>query len=727
MIKKFYVGLNGMTGKLKLPHPLVLIIGIGFLLYARSLSFDYTNFDDNSLIRDNQSYLRDLSNMGDAFKRTVFITGSDVFYRPIETIWLMLNARVGGEDLFFYHLSSLLLHFLAVYLVFILLKRLNNSEETSLFLSLIFLVHPLFAQAVAWVPGVVDVLALIFSVAAFLFFLDFVDTRQRKHFVLHLLFFALALYTKEISVGIMAVCVCYLHFIKKEDLVSYNKKVFLSGWIILFVLWFLMRNAALQGQKQKGIVEMALSIGNNLPAFLQYIGKALLPFNLSVMPIMGDTTFIYGAVVVLAIILALYFSKEKRNAWILFSAIWFLVFLLPTFIQTSAFRIHQAYEHRMYLPMVGFLLLFAETDWLKNFSTEKTIYRITAPAVLIFFFVLTFMHVKTFSDTKTFLDNAVNTAPGSSLAHRNMGIHHQDNNLLLEASEEYLKSLALNPHEADLHNNLGVIYDTWEKKDLAEQEYLTETRMNPAGSQAFHNLGVLFAARDENEKAEFYFKKALAVRQSRGTLEQMALLYKKTGRQEEMNKVIQVLQRMDNAASASGSIVSTPNPTLSSSDSPMPVNDPIALGRQLMQQGKLQEAEAVFKQVLMRDSMNTTALFNLGLIYYSSEQLDAAESLWRKAVRIDPAYTDAFNNLAISLARQGKNDEAEIVLKKLIFSNPNYMDGYFNIANFYARAGKDKEALFYVTELKKRGAAKEQFQQRGIKLSAELEKVFEKQ
>lgn len=708
-----------MLQKLKLPHPLFLIIGVGFLLYARSLSYEYTNFDDNTLIGDNQSYISDLSNITDAFKKTVFITGSDVFYRPMETIWFILNAQVGGADLFFYHLTSLLLHILASYLVFILFRKLDHSVELSYFISLFFLVHPLFTQAVAWIPGVVDVLVTVFSILAFTFLLDFIDSQKRKYFVLHLLFFALALYTKEIAVGIGVVCLCYLHFIRKEVLVSYNKKVLLAGWLVVFAVWFIMRDAALQQQKQKGVFEMIGSMVNNLPGIVQYAGKIILPFNQSVMPVMGDTTFLFGIISLLLIITALYFSRDKRTGWLLFSAIWFVIFLLPTFIQTGSFRIHQAYEHRMYLPMIGFLFLAAETDWLKKFSTEKLGSRIAAVAVLLYFFAIAFSHMKVFSDTKAFLDNAVNTSPGSSLAHRNMGIYYQDNNMLKEAEEEYRKSLALNPYEADLHNNLGVIYDSWGKKDIAEKEYLMEVNLNP-NSQAFHNLGVLCAGRNENEKAEEFFKRALAVSPNRGTYEQLALLYKKTGRELEMRKMVAVLQSMDDGKAQ----FSAPATSVVMADTLIRV-DPIAMGRQLMQQGKLQEAAELFEKILERDSLNTQALFNLGLVYYSSRQLDGAEALWRKAVAIDPTYTDAYNNLAISLAQQGKNAEAEAVLKKIIAANPDYIDGYFNIANFYARRGNEKQAAFYVRELKKRGVTKEQFEKRGVKLSPELEKIFE--
>ena len=703
----------------KLPHPLLLIILIGTFLYWRSLSFDYTNFDDNSLIQENQNYISNISNIPDAFTKTVFITGSDVFYRPMETIWFILNAQMAGSEWKelppVFHASSLLLHFLAVYLIFILMKRFGNSNDASLFLSLIFLVHPVLVQSVAWVPGVVDILVTVFSISAFLSFLDFINTQKRKHFVLHILFFALALYTKEIAVGMIIVCLLYLHLIQKEKLFSYNKKVFLIGWFVIAAIWLMMRDSALQNQPRKEIVEMISSVVFNFPACVQYVGKILLPFNLSVMPVMADTAFVYG-IASLALFAAISFiSKEKRKNRILFTVSWFIVFLLPTFIKTSEFRIHQFYEHRMYLPMVGVLLFFAETKFFSRspilpFSDSETEKRRNgerwkrwaAIIVILFFFILSFRHQTVFSDTKSFLDNAVSTSPGSSLAHRNRGIYFQDKNLLHEAAAEYKKSLALNPNDKDLHNNMGVIYDTWKQKDLAEKEYLAETKMNPANSQAFHNLGVLYSEKNENEKAEMYLKKAINIYPVESSYQQLALLYKKTGRKKEFEEIAMKIQQ------ANGKTVPV-NATVSS-------EHPVSAA----------EAEHALLTALAADSLNKETLFNLGLLYYRNERKPEAEKMWRKSVRIDSTYTDAYNNLAICLAQQGKNSEAESVMKKLISSNPDYVDGYFNLANFYARNGKEKDALVYVTELKKRGITKEQFQQRGIKLSAELEKVFDK-
>ncbi|MBI3501639.1 MAG: tetratricopeptide repeat protein [Bacteroidetes bacterium] len=679
-------------------HPLFIISIVGILLYARTFSFEYTNFDDNTLILENQNYISHLSNISDAFKKTVFINGSDVFYRPMETVWFILNAQIGKENLFVYHFSSLLLHLLAAYLIFILLVRLNSATKTSLLLSLFFLVHPLFAQAVAWVPGVVDILVTIFSIGSFLFFRDFIESQQRKHYVLSIFFFALALYTKEIAVGLIAVCLYYLHFIRKEKFISYNKKIFLIGWFSVSALWFVMRHAALKGQPHKDFSGMISSMAENFPAIVQYIGKILLPFNLSVMPVMKDTSFLFGIFALVLFSVLFFLSKKKRKDWILFGIIWFVIFLLPTFIRTSEFRIQQFYEHRMYLPMVGILFFLSEMDWIKNFSFDKIQYKVSAIIFLLFFFGLTFQHEKTFSDTKNFLDNAVNNSPSSSLAHRNLGIYFQDKaaqdkNLLKNAAGEYLKALELNPHEKDLHNNLGVIYDTWGKKDSAEKEYLTEINLNPSNAQAFHNLGVICMGRNENEKAETYFKKAIDINANPATLEQLALLYKKTGKQQEFEKISGMLTRKP----------------------PTEVSQPMKISAE--------DAEKSLLEKFKKDSSDKQVLYNLGLLYYQTGRKSEAEKMWRKTVQADSTFIDAYNNLAIVLALQGKNSEAESTMKKVIHMKPDYVEGYFNLANFYSKNGNEKEAVKYVNELKKRGVGKERFRN----ITPELEKLFDRQ
>src|ERR1051326_7378065 len=289
----------------------------------------------------------------------------------------------------------------------------------------------------------------------------------------------------------------------------------------------------------------------------------------------------------------------------------------------------------MYLPMVGVLFFLSESDWIKKFSFDKIQYRVAAPVILLFFFILAFRHEKAFSDTKSFLDNAVNMSPSSSLAHRNLGIYYQDMadkpenkerraEILSSALEEYKRSLALNEHEKDLHNNMGVIYDQFGKKDSAEKEYLTEIKLNPVNGQSFHNLGVICAGRNENDRAENYFKKAMELTPNNGTLQQLALLYKKMGREKDFQQAAMMLQSKQPVGSKQLAVANQqPMQNIQA--------DPVTIAQQLMQNGKSAEAENVFKNILAKDSANTKALFNLGLLYYTERRLPDAEAPWKKA------------------------------------------------------------------------------------------------
>lgn len=287
-----------------------------------------------------------------------------------------------------------------------------------------------------------------------------------------------------------------------------------------------------------------------------------------------------------------------------------------------------------------------------------------------------------------------------------------DKVFLKEAEEEYLKALAINPNEKDLHNNLGVIYDLWGKKDSAVREYLAETRLNPANSQAFHNLGVIYAARNENEKAEACFKRAIAILPDEETYERLAFLYDKMGRVKEFEQAAMMLKKRDTARTAAVHAD--------------PASDPMSAAKHMMQLGKMAEAESILQGMLKQDPADAMASFYLGIVYFSANRFAEAEQAWRSSVRHDSTYTDAFNNLAICLAQQGKNNEAEVVLKKLISANPDYTDGYFNTANFYARIGKEREALHYISELRKRGIGLRHFLDRGIVPGPELQKLFDK-
>lgn len=687
-------------------RPLLIFCGASLLVYLRTLSYGYTNFDDNQLIRESRDYLSQLSNVWDAFRTTVFRTSSDVFYRPMETIWFILCAQLAGDHLMIYHLGSILLHGLAVYLFFLLLNRLGAGKEGSWIFSVIFLVHPLSVQAVAWVPGVVDILVTVFMLLAFMRFQDFSKDQQRSNYVLHLLFFLLALFTKEIAIVLPALIMFFGWMIDRTWLRRVNLKSVVPGWMVVLLVWLLMRDAAIQDNAMDdkgGVAGIFSGIIHNLPALLTYLGKVLLPFNLSVLPVLRDMNFIWGLAALLLTGAVLWKYKNRKLNLLVFGVFWFVVLLLPTFIPTHSSRAHHFYEHRMYLPMIGWILVFLSGEMAWPSWGSKTIRRVIAIGVVLLFLFINIVHQGVFASTEAFLVHATEKAPSSSLAFRNMGIFRQEQNRLKEAEVAYLKALELNPAEKDLHGNLGVIYNGQGKLDRAEKEYRAELKLNPGSSQSWHNLGMLHAGRKEYPAAIECYKKALAIREQNETYQQLALAYDKTGNKKELSEIMKKL---------TGSAVQVMEPAINRA-------------KRLMSQGDLPGAERALKEELARDSAQKEVLFELGLVYYTARQMPEAEKYWRRVLVLDPSFKDAYNNLGICLVQQGKMDDAEKVLKDLVKEHPDYADGLFNLANFYARTGKDEEARKIIKVMMDKGYDKAYFDAKGVRFSRELYLLFE--
>lgn len=496
---------------LKTWRPYTWIILIGFLLYLKTLFFDFTYLDDNVLILDNYRFLSNLSNIFQAFKEDVFFSRSDAYYRPILTISFILNAQIGGVSPFVYHFTNIIIHLLASCLFFLLLIKLKCKRGLALFFSFIFTVHPVLTQAVAWISGRNDSLLAIFALLTFISFLNFLETEKWKYYIWHMLFFATALFTKESAFALILICILYLHFIIKERLFSLNKKILSAGWFAIIIFWFLLRQAALARPLPLTISNMARSLFQNLPAAAQFIGKIILPFNLSVLPIIQDTTFIYGFIAIILTVAALFLSRNKRNNFVIFGLFWFILFLLPSFIRPNPAIVADFIEHRVYLPMVGFIIMLLEIDFVKNLNIKKKRPVILGLLIIFAFAAITFIHSNNFKNRLNFWKNAARTSPHSPLAHRNLGAMYYLDGLLDEAESEYTKSLELNQEEKMAHNNLGLVYMDRGMFKEAEEEYKKELSINPDYDNAHFNLGLLYHKQGKLKAAESLWKKTLEI------------------------------------------------------------------------------------------------------------------------------------------------------------------------------------------------------------------------
>ena len=470
-------------------RPYFIIFALGWLLYSQTLFFNFTYFDDNELILNKEAVLENIKNIPTIFSTDAFISADKFYYRPLLNLSFMVDAQFGGVLPFFYHLDNILLHIIAVWLIFCLLKRITKKTALSFWLSLVFLVHPVFVQAVAWLPGRNDSLLAVFVLAAFLFFLKFLDNPRFKYYLFYLLFLFLGLLTKESALLLPVLVIFYFWFIDSGKSTRSDKWLVVIGSAVIGFVWFLMRSFALGGEPIN-YYSAILGILDNSGAVLLGIGKLILPLNLSVLPVLQDSTFIYGIIATVLLIFAWFISKKRKNNYLIFGLLWFFVFLLPSFIRLNT--LPDFLEHRLYLPFVGFLIAFAEIDFIKNLDFSKKKIKIIAVSILIILSAITLWHSQKFSDRLTFWKEAASDSPHSPLAQRNLGAMYYLNGNLDLAAKYYNKALELSPNEAMVHNNLGLIYFAKGDYTQAEIEYKKELSLYPNYDKALFNLGNLY-------------------------------------------------------------------------------------------------------------------------------------------------------------------------------------------------------------------------------------------
>ena len=173
--------------KLSLPEQknyreLIIILALTFIAYIPALQAGTVNWDDPDYV--NKNFLTSgISNL-----LTTPLQGN---YHPLTMLSLAFNYMISGEDPWSYHLLNLLLHLANTWLVFRLVMLLSNRKLViASVTALLFGIHPMHVESVAWISERKDVLYGLFFIAGLISYTRFVDTNNRRQYLLTLLFLA---------------------------------------------------------------------------------------------------------------------------------------------------------------------------------------------------------------------------------------------------------------------------------------------------------------------------------------------------------------------------------------------------------------------------------------------------------------------------------------------------------------------------------------------------------
>lgn len=513
---------------------------ISFIVYLPSINLGFTELDDSIFIKEMSTYNQQSANLVHSFQRGVFSEANDTYYRPLLLNSFIINAVFSKDNIKGYHFFNILLHLLAVWLLFALLQDLGIQKMTAFWLSLLFAVHPVLTQAVAWIPGRNDTLLAIFVFPFLSACLKYREYPSVKGLVVQAALLLGALFTKETA--LFAIPVAWL------------LSVFLSGkkgWdgpsIRMYAVWggaaaiyFLARSLATLEQSELAFGELLGSAIGRIPVLLAYLGKVFLPFNLSVFPMIADMTKIYGVIALVLVGALVFVSRHNNLRRMLVGFLIFVLFLVPALMVPDSLN-NQDFEHRLYVPLLGVLLLLSETVLFKN---KLTIQQMTMAAggVALVFAVMNMARQPVFNEPVGFWTAAVESSPNSAYANMMLAARLDDQDMD-RATALMEKAYQLDPDQKYINYYMGTL-QVMKGDLLGSEKYFLEEIKRTDYYKCYSHLGQIAFQKQDPTQAIEYLEKYIAVdTQDAEMNNNLLMLYFQTNQMDKARTHAQNMQR----------------------------------------------------------------------------------------------------------------------------------------------------------------------------------------
>lgn len=490
--------------------PAGVIIGMAFLVYAPSITNGFM-WDDDVMLTNNQ-----LVKSHDGLRRIWCSTElSDYF--PLTSTSFWIEWRLWGMNPVGYNVTNILLHALSGVLLWRIFRRLKIPGAW--LAALLFTIHPVCVASVDWIAERKNTLSLLFYGWAFLMYLGFEQSSQRRTYWAAVVLFLLALLSKTSVVVlplVLLLCAWWQRGkITKLDVLRSIPFFVLSLILGLVTVWFQLHEV-LAGEAQETDTFLTRILGGGWGIWF-YLSKILLPLKLSFIYPQWDIDpakwrfYIPGILWLLMLVTCWRFRKTWGRP-LLFGLGYFTIALLPVlgFFDMDFLLFTQVADHLQYIAIPGIIALAVGTcAWCCcKYSLSSAHRRFSAIAAVLFLSVLTWRQTRIYDSEEMLWRDTVKKNPTAWIAYHNLADTLIEMRRFEEAAAYYEKALALKPDYAKTHNNLGNALNLLGRIDEAIDEFLDAIQNKPEMAEAHNNLAVQYFARREYQKALEEFRKA---------------------------------------------------------------------------------------------------------------------------------------------------------------------------------------------------------------------------
>ena len=471
---------------------------------------DYAYVTNNDLIKN-----LSVHQVGEIFKAPGVLS----HYHPITIFSLSIDYHIGGLNPFVYHTHNLLLHIANLCLVYVLFLRISKNILVATIVTLLFCLHPMHVESVAWISARKDLMYSLFFLLALIFYHIRSSSKSHGHvyYWICFLLFLMSLLSKGMAVSLPVILLGMDYLSDRKD----YKKMFLEK-IPFFLLTILFVCLGIAGQNDGG----ALNSNDEIPfiirpfiacyGLIMYCVKALVPSSLSAFypypSISYLPWYIYASSIPVIGVIFYCIKQWKRKRVLVFGSVFFMASIFPV-SQIIPFGTAIMADRYTYMPFLGlfFLIAYYFEKLTNKLSLKPNLRRgllILFGGYVVLLGMTSLKRSKVWENDDTLWTDVIKHYPNNYFALGNLGDYwfYQGDNT--KALAYYNKTIELEERYFMAYNNRGLIYQTIGDTAQAILDFNKAIQLKKY-PKAYINKGVLLFQQGNNRGAIQAFKKGI--------------------------------------------------------------------------------------------------------------------------------------------------------------------------------------------------------------------------
>lgn len=670
----------------------LIIIFITALIFSSAINNGFTSWDDNHYVVGNR-FIKDFSKEG-ITKLWTERTGMGGTRLTLTSF--MVDYKLWGLNPKFYHAENVLWHILNALLLFFLITRLIKNKQVAFVTAILFAVHPMHVESVAWIAERKDVLYTFFLLLCFHTYISYINARRPILKGLYWLAFTLS-FLLSWHAKFTAVIIPPLLF-----LIDYVLRRRFTIWLILEKLPILVFTSTevyrmafgaharmdFHGKKlveslhqtyRYSIFEKSLLASY---ALMFYLIRFVMPVKLSAIvpyPVKSEGVFpmeYYMAAVVVVVLLVgiaifLYRLKKNRREYI-FGFLFFLISISIFLHFVSIKGVVVVADRYTYVPYIGLSLMVGL--FLSNIEQRKLKNILWGVFIIVvgILSISTFQRNKVWKDNITLYSNVLKNNPNVLEALNNRGNAYNSRGNYALAIEDFNRGLKIQPSFKSFYNNRAQSYFQLDSLELALEDLESAIRLDPYYLEAYLNQAQVLTSMEAYGEAVKVYSQAIEQAPYR------ALIYiSRASAYLELDRVEEAMADYEKAIEVH----------------PKSYKAFYELGRWYGKTNKYQRALLNLEKAKELNPFIPEVYNEIGHINNQVQGYGQALENLDRAVELNPALSKAYNNRGITNFHLSRLEEALLDFDRAIEIDTLFAQAYSNRGNLHAATGEFELAL----------------------------------